>query len=340
MKKLGKILIIGTIIFLLTTGLVISNEMDFTSLQRTLGLFSEDMVRSMPFNSAIGLNWSDAYIGQFLGIPPNFGVGMTFGVSSMDNGPINDLVRMFSGEPLNDKDALSLPGYTFEGRLGGFIIPFDIGFKIGFLPEEVPILEAITGLKLSYFLVGGDFRYALVNTRIFRLSAGLGFNHLNGGISLPIDSGFGPLVTPDGYKMTMSNPEAGLLWNTNCLEFKLQASISTPVVTPYAGFGLNYSWTKAGYDIASELTMKDSEGNRIDANQFIEELNRHGITDIRFTDKGIESILSDSALNMRVYGGFSLNMTVIRLDLTGMYDLFNSNLGLTVGIRFQAKSIL
>jgi len=288
----------------------------------------------------MGLNWSDAYIGQFLGIPPNFGVGLTFGLTSMSIGPINELVNMLTDKPLPFDAGLPLAGYTLEGRLGGFILPFDIGFKIGALPEENKILEAITGAKLNYLLVGGDFRYALVDTKILKFSAGLGFNHLNGGVSIPIGSSFGPLTTPGDYTLKMDKPEIGLFWNTNCLEFKLQASVSTPVITPYAGLGLNYSWSKTGYGITAKPEMTDSDGNPVVASQFLEELKKFNIEGIEINDNSIESIISDSAFNIRVYGGFSLNMTVIRLDLTGMYDIFNSNLGFTVGIRFQVKSLL
>jgi len=339
MKRPGKILIIGIVFFLLAAGSMFSDDIDFSSLQKSLGSFSEDMTRSLPFNSTMGLNWSDAYIGQFLAFPPNFGIGLTFGFTNISIGPINELINTFSDTPLPFDAFLPLPGYTLEGRIGGFVLPFDIGFKIGTLPDTIPLLEALTGAKLNYLLVGGDFRYALVNKPIFKFSLGLGYNYLNGGISIPVGSNFGPLTTPNGYSISMSKPEVGLLWDTHCLEFKAHASISTVVITPYAGIGMNYSWTRAGYNITSKLTMTDPDGQSVSSKEFLEELKNSNIAGIEFSDKGIESILRNSGFNIRAYGGFSLNMSVIRFDLTGMYDILNENFGLTVGIRFQAKSI-
>ena len=334
MSNIGKITCLCLVMFLLAAGQVFSLT-TLDDLNEAVSGFSSQMAKAAQFNSAIGLNWSDAYIGQFLGIPPKFGVGLAFGFTNLSIGPINDLVKMMSDAPLPFDAGLPLPGYTLEGRIGGFVLPFDIGFKIGTLPESIPILEAITGAKLSYLLVGGDFRYALVDSKLLKFSIGLGFNHLNGGVSLPIGSSFGPLTTPGDYTLKMDKPEIGLLWNTNCLEFKLQASIPTAVFTPYAGLGLNYSWTRAGYAINAKPIMTDPDGNTVDSRQFLQELKEYDIKGVEIKDNSIESVLSDEAFNIRVYGGISLNMTVIRLDLTGMYDLFNSNWGMTVGIRFQ-----
>jgi hypothetical protein len=255
---------------------------------------------------------------------------------------INNVLDTFDANPLPFDVGLPLPGYTLEGRIGGFILPFDIGFKIGALPETIPLLEALTGIKLNYLLVGGDIRYSLLPSKIplLKVSAGLGFNHLNGGISIPVGAGFGPLTVPGGYTMEMSRPELGLLWNTNCLELKVQASVSALIFTPYIGLGMNYSWSQAGYQINSRLLMKDSDGKEVDSKEFIDELKKQNIGGIKLTDNSIESILKNQAFNMRVYGGFSINMAVIRLDLTGMYDLFNENFGMTFGIRFQTKSII
>jgi hypothetical protein len=348
MKKLKKILIAGIVIIKLVTVPAFSFDLDV--IQDTVGSFSENMAASLPFFSTMGLNWSDAYIGKLLAIPPNFGVGLTLGFTSIGIEPVNKLLDSFNTSlPVKFGLGLPLPFYTVDARLGGFIpkIPFDIGLKIGFLPEELPlsnvsIQEAITGIKLRYLLIGGDIRVSLLPARLpfFKFSFGLGYNHLNGGISVPVGASFGPLTISSGYSLSMTTPEFGLLWSTNCIELKAQASISTSIISPYAGIGLNYSWSKAGYRITSKYELRDDNNAIVNTSQFIQELNRLGIENLVITDDGVESIISNKALNARIYGGFSLNMSVIRLDLTGMYDLFNKNWGGSLGIRFQAKSLI
>ena len=38
---------------------------------------------------------------------------------------------------------------------------------------------------------------------------------------------------------------------------------------------------------------------------------------------------------MRLYGGVSVNLFIVKIDVTGMYDLLGGNYGLTLGTRIQ-----
>jgi hypothetical protein len=341
MKKLGKVLVVGTVIFMLAAGSAFSSDFDlgFDKLQKTVSGFSEAMAEALPFNSTMGLNWSDAHIGQLIGeFPPRFGIGLTFGATLIPMASINELLGLFGTElPIDINAGLPLPAYTVEGRIGGIVLPFDIGFKIGTLPSDNIVLESLTGVSLNYLLVGGDIRYSILPNKKspLKVSVGLGFNHLSGGIATGLGLDF-PELTIEGYTLTMSNPELGLRWKTNCLELKAQASFSgLKVITPYLGLGLNYSWSEAGYYVNSKPVMTGPDGAISNPAKFLEELNRLGITDMEITEEGINQIIKNEAFNMRAFGGFSLNMAVIRLDLTGMFDILTSSLGFSVGLRFQ-----
>ncbi|MDR3201226.1 MAG: hypothetical protein LBT68_07180 [Spirochaetales bacterium] len=175
MKKIGLIFAI----FCLAAGLGFSQ----TTLDRYKGGiedFAEDLAAVLPINSMIGLNWNDAYIGQFLGVPPHFGIGFTGGFTTIPYGPIKDLVQDAMGGDSGDIPSLvrsmgiPIPAYTIDARIGGFILPFDAGLKFGYLKMD------ISDVKIDYLLVGGDVRYCVLEQLLLvpDVSIGLGFNYM------------------------------------------------------------------------------------------------------------------------------------------------------------------
>ena len=70
--------------FLLISAAPVFSQSELDELKSRLDSFSEAMALSLPFNSTIGLNWSDAYIGQFLRLPPHFGAGLSVGVTALN----------------------------------------------------------------------------------------------------------------------------------------------------------------------------------------------------------------------------------------------------------------
>jgi len=340
MKKIGKILCFLAVIYLLAANPVFSQTPPtLNDLRKNVGAFSESLMGALPFNSTMGLNWSDAYIGQFLDMPPHFGIGFSMGATFIQVGSMNKLMKMFGTElPVGDLPAgLPLPGYTVEGRIGGFILPFDAGFKIGYIPSDIPLLETF-GVGLDYLLVGGDVRYAIIKDGIIplRLSIGMGLNHINGGISKSIPTGeqrftFG---NPKGGDLTLivPNPDLGLRWKTTNLEFKAQASFPLILITPYVGIGVGHAWSEAGYEVKSKIKVNNGyEDIPIDV-EIIDIMKSLGVTGVN--KNGFESMIKDNGFNARLYGGLSFNMAVIKLDFTAMYN-FEDSFGFTIGTRFQ-----
>jgi hypothetical protein len=341
MKKYRKILITA-VIFMLAASLAFSSD-DLPSipslgdLKARVDVFSENIAKSLPFNSMIGLNWSDAHIGQFLGIPPRFGAGFTFGTTLIELASINDLLGVLGqSAPIDLAIGLPLPGYTVEGRIGGFILPFDVGVKLGYIPQF-----DIAGLGLDYLLLGADLRYSMLPKAIplLKVSVGLGFNHLSGGISAKIPAGqtfefSDPAPGSTGfYQLEIEDPTVGLRWQTNVFEVKAQASINLIILTPYLGLGLSYGWSEAGFQVDSKVTMKDPDGNANDVSQDL--INQAGFGSIAANTAGIESMVSHGAFNARAFGGVSLNLALVRFDITGMYNFTSGNFGGTFGVRFQ-----
>ena len=309
MKKI----LISVVIFIIALSPAFSQTIE--SLQKDLKNFSDAMSYSLPFSTTIGLNWSDAYIGNF----PHFGVGLSVGFTTIDTDAIDKLFNQFRiSLPLDSDYSLPLPAYTLEARLGGFVLPFDLGFKIGYLPIEVEFLN------IDYFLVGGDVRFGIIDTEIFKFSAAAGYNYLQGGLG--IKGNKTQEFDFDGEKLTIRNPDVGLLWKTNTLDIKAQASLSLKIITLYAGLGVSYAWSQAGYEITADNNLNlSAEAIKILKDKY----------DIDATRRGISSIDEVNFVSTRVFGGISFNSKPIFTDITLLFNFLDQKYGTSVGVRLQ-----
>jgi len=331
MKKYGRILCFLAVFMLLAAGPVFSQSIDGDLLRSGVDSFSNAMVKALPFSATMGLNWSDAHIGQFVALPPHFGVGFTMGATTIPLGSITGLADML-GMPIPGDLPIGfpLPGYTIEARLGGFIIPFDIGVKFGYLPQNELLSGLVGGMALKYQLIGADFRYAVIDSGLLpiRFSVGLGINHLTGGVFKTI-RGFEDDFSFGIINIEVDNPELGLAWETTVLELKAHVSFPLLIITPYAGAGISYAWSNAGYQVNSRITVN---GDPIEATD-LEYLNGLGVG--RFSSNGFERMVNAEGFNARLYGGISINVTVIRFDFTVMYNVMDPSFGGTFGVRLQ-----
>jgi len=172
-------------------------------------------------------------------------------------------------------------------------------------------------------LFGFDIRYVIINSKIFpmRLSAGLGFNWLSGGISYSREN----LQFNDSDNAIYINggkdSKVDIMWGTKSIELKIQASFPYKIVTPYAGAGLSYAWSEAGFKV-SGLSIGDAEEQK---------LKKYGTA----SKEDFKLIINKRDFNTRVFGGVSINLAYVRLDFTGMYEIINKNLGASFGLRFQ-----
>jgi len=308
-----------------------SQTVDIEDLQSGAEDLVETLAGSLAFNSTVGLNWSDAYIGQLIGVPPHFGVGVTVGTTTIDGGKVVSLMEDLGYElPSSLESSIPLPAMTAEARIGGFILPFDIGVKAGYLPEGTIKVE---DLKVNYLLAGADIRYALVKGGLVlpKVSVGLGVNYMKGGLGTSVGEDLSYTYN-DGattYSIDASAPEVGIEWQATVIDLKVQVSKSLIIFTPYLGLGASYGMTKVGYYIDSDVTYSHPKDVIEDA------LEAGGVEVPELSDSGITYDKELSAWGFRAFGGLSVNMLVLKLDLTGMYNFADGQLGGSVGLRFQ-----
>jgi hypothetical protein len=311
--------------------------------------FSDDVASVLPMNSTIGLNWSDAYIGQLIALPPSLGVGITAGVTGIPYDSVKKiLVDTLKGDdneiPSLIKDyGLPLPAMAIDARLGGFILPFDIGFKFGFVPKTLAD-QVGDNIKIDFLLVGGDIRYLLMKQRfvvIPEVSVGVGYNYLKGSvefggvlpnlfeITLPEPPpGIAPTPWASGNKLSLSSPDFFIEWETKVVDLKAQASWSLLILQPSVGFGASYGSSHVGGGAKSQIQLNGSS---------LTPTQKTALSTLGFdVDDASIAVFSDvTGWSFRVFGGVSVNILILRLDLGIQYNLIGGNMGASLGARIQ-----
>ena len=319
------------------SGYAQTSQSELDQVQKDVEEFSNSLAKALPFNSTLGLNWSDAYIGRiFPSVPPHFGIGFSVGATSMEASSIKNLANNLGADISGDLGRMPIPSYTVEARVGGFILPFDLGFKFGFLP-----VINISDIKINFMLAGGDIRYAILdgsrNLILPNVSLGIGLNYLSGGIGTSVGSSqrISFFIGNNAYNFVLEQPKANFKWDTISLDLKAQVSKSFFFITPYLGLGGAYAWSKAGYEVEADITLNNGPVRPQDIVAINNELERMGYNRIDVSETGISSIIDHNDFNFRLFGGLSFNMMVMRLDITGLYSFLDNNFGASLGLRFQ-----
>lgn len=338
MKKLVILLVLAFSLVMQTWAITSVSE-----ISKQIDTVASSVGSALPMASATGLNWSDAYIGSIIGVPPHFGVGVTAGTAMIPLASITDMATTMgvsipswiSGMPIG----LPLPTYTVEARVGGLILPFDAGIKVGVIPGDT---KAFTGsFALDYLLVGGDIRYAILEENLVfpDLSLGLGFNYLKGGVAFTAsDITLGSVDIGTGTQnVVLANPKLALLYESSNVDVKLQVSKNLIVVTPYAGLAGNIAFNKVGAGMfatpkVGSTALTPSELAALAANF----PGLSGGDAVSATSEGIVALFQQNGqISARVYGGVSVNIIVAYIDLNAMYNFMSNSMGASLGFRIQ-----
>lgn len=303
---------------------------------------SKDLAGPATSSATTGLSWSDAHIGQF----PHFGAGIFLSSVFIPVDGINNLLEV-AGEAGGETGVklpseltqipmgIPLPSFGLDGRIGGFGIPFDIGVKFSYVNSD---LEGIG--NIDYMLIGGDFRYALLEegALIPALSVGLGFSRLTNSVTLTGLLGKDiELVDPTyGGGLYLDDPDLTLGWEANVIEGKLQVSKQLLAITPYFGVNVSYGFTTVNGGL--KTAVKDGAGNKLTQQQVDDtiELARTAGADVPDIDSSGFTVSKDlEAMGLKLTLGTSFNLFMVRIDLSGNYDVMNELLGTQLGFRIQ-----
>jgi len=334
-------LVILVILFLIISSPLLAQ--DYDQIRTTFQNFSSDVASTLPFLSSMGLNWSDAYIGTF----PHFGFGGTAGAVTLPYDTIKAVADSLNIDISFLPDFLKtygvpLPVACVEARLGGFIIPFDMGFKVGFIPE--PVKELLpSDLSIDYFMVGGEVRFGLIeeNETIPDVSIGIGVTYLDGSVTV---SGFFDDTTYNLYPYTSYSirleyeDEKGSLnffWRALSIELKAQVSKKILFMTFYIGIGESYNiYAEAGGGIEAPRILNSDTGELLSDDEI------NALTDLlpgldSISSTGIKVKSSSTGWGLRVFGGLSFDIFFVKLDLTALYNILSQSLGASLNVRLQ-----
>jgi hypothetical protein len=322
-----------------------------------LQAFTNAIAPSIPLNSTTGNIWSDAYIGQLIAMPPHFGVGEVLGFTFIPGSYVKQLISAVSGgvsqSELGLPDVLlslgiPIPALVTTARIGGFILPFDIGIKFGMIPVKQQDALAALGLSISYTLVGGDVRYALLDEKknLIDLSVGLSLNYLATSITIPTGMGATTydFTLPDSstHTLALSEPKLFLGWSSFAADLTAQVSKRILFFTPYAGAGLCIGTPKVQTGIKSQLTYDGqpmTDAQMAELQTLSDNLEAMGLpppVDPASLKEGyVFEANVTKGTDLRVYGGFSLDIWVVRLDLNVLYSFLGRNYGANLGARIQ-----
>jgi hypothetical protein len=264
--------------------------------------FADAMNESLPFAADLGLNWSSPYIGQLMGYPVHFGIGICAGAVFLNNtGPIamgEALGISIEDSFINDKQWL--PNYVLAARMGGFAdIPFDLGFKFGYLPD-MPMWGSREYYATTF---GFEINYALIAAAGGpTIAVGVGFDRLEGGVVGTVSNNTG---LPSGVTLDMP---AYLSWESNTIKTKLV--LAQPVLasafTAFGGINLGYGMNRVGVKFGADRYYPDAE-EMVD----------------------VSTIVLSGSL------GLGLDFSAIRIDLNLMANFISFELGFNFGIRYQ-----
>jgi len=315
----------------------------FPQLQTAAQDFATGVASALPLEASVGLNWSDAWIGQLIDAPPHFGVGVTVGAAAMPYSAIEGAlsamsVALPSAASFMTGIGVPLPAYTVDVRIGGFILPFDIGLKFGYLPPGALSSLGVSGFTADYLNVGGDIRIGIIQDRgvMPGLSVGVGYTYMRGNIGIPGMLG-GPInfasVSYGGttHSLDFSDPAVNFLWNASVIDLKVQLSKTLLFITPFVGLGVSYGISSAGAGLQSTMQVDGHTATQSDLDQ----INQAFGTNYTLQNPGFGVTSTANGLSARVFGGFSLNIFILKIGVGAEYELLSGSMAGMANARIQ-----
>jgi hypothetical protein len=230
-----------------------------------------------------------------------------------------------------------LPAYTVEARLGGFVLPFDMGVKVGYLPDKAKMFLP-ANLGVNYLLLGADVRFSLVKEKGFLpdISIGGGYNYMNGGVTVKgILSGTQTIASVAGNDITLSNPNLNFNWQANVIDLKAQASKKLLFITFNLGTGASYAISSAGGGLEADVLYGGVPITPTDIQNIIDFYTALGQEPPDVSATGFLVSSKANGWGFRAFGGLSFNLFILKLDLNAMYNFTSGSLGASVNARIQ-----
>lgn len=160
--------------------------------------------------------YADAFIGKiFPTAIPHFGAGINASLIKVDTSALNDIFDELDLSADGVNNSMYLPSASADIRVGGVLLPFDVGFV--FL--KTPSIN-ISDISLGFTTFGVDVRYAILEDGLVTPGLSVGLGYLYNGLDFDYNS--------HGAKVSY---DIGV----HSIYTTVQVSKNIFVITPFAG---------------------------------------------------------------------------------------------------------
>ncbi len=294
----------------------------------------------LPENSSLLGAQPDAYIGKlFPSIPLHFTAGLSFSGTFIETATFTDAVQTLAdgiqasykkADPKNSftidfdlPSTLPIPSAAFNLRIGGIILPFDLGvYGITTLNDSLKDISADDfKFGLNYTTVGVDLRYELYKGSLFlpKISAGAGYIYSDIGFDFEMSKQVDISVASVSVPSTLDSA-VSLSSTTHTIFAQVQASKKLLVFEPYIGVKLFMSRYINKYDWNYET--------------------KNGIETIEnaFSDKDSSSKTTDfssDTMATQFFGGLGISLLKFQITLNGAYNAKTNYWSAGIGFNFK-----
>jgi hypothetical protein len=200
---------------------------------------------------------------------------------------------------------------------------FEMGVKVAGIPE---INNEDAGASINNLIIGGKFRYNLLNFKLPLIKGGISvgalYEYMNGGIMLTesdsstVDADDNP-STPNGTLTTTGNLDTK--WTSNTFGGEAQANLQVIFLNFFLGTRVSKTFGKATTSLNGTSTLTAGDG----ISPFTDEL-----VDITQESK-------PQGIDPYVFGGVELKILGLVLTGRGTYNVKNDNYIVESGLRLQ-----
>ena len=281
--------------------------------------------------------WSDAYIGKlFPSVPPHFGAGVSAGGTFIETKALSNAIGTIITE-INSHaagattdfnftvpDQIPLPSASVHVRIGGFILPFDIGVYGAYFDLNTLKFEDFTG-TVNYYTIGGDIRYAIMkgSTTLPKLSVGAGYIRTHLALSMTGASTYSGTVGSTPASVT-ANADTNTSFDLNTIFVQAQISKKFLILTPYAGVRAYVTSSKSHYDYSYSSTYEIGG---------VPQGNVPGGNGSSSRDYGTDAFNFDwNNIRPQLYAGLGLNLLFINCTVGGSWNMRNNLLSANVNV--------
>lgn len=281
-----------------------------TDVENGLNTFSKDLAPAISNAQLMQNVWAESWLGKLVpGV--HMGAGVDVGASQMKITALKETAKALGVSEISDiPDSFLFPTVAGDVRLGGILLPFDIGASFMTIDSSrINMLDdAISPMQFDFFTLGFDLRWAILQGKTWhpKFSIGAGYVFTKGGIGMVGDEA-----------------SANMDFKNHTVYVQAQISKKLLFFIPYLGAKVAYTKSEVNWSAAAQWS--GILGG--DAGEF-GKLQDWGILPTEFSGG-----YSGHKIIPQVYGGFALDFFIFNLTFGVGWDFVDRLASGAVNIR-------